>query len=136
MKRREILGIAAGSVAAATAHAQKPRTVERPPVPATGESDRAYWVGLVRRLADPVLTNLANGTLRARMPVEEVPEAHRASVTHLEAFGRLLAGIAPWLELPPDDTAEGRLRASYADLAKRGLAHAVDPASPDFLNFT
>jgi hypothetical protein len=90
----------------------------------------------VRRLADPVLTNLANGTLRARMPVEEVAEAKRASVTHLEAFGRLLAGIAPWLELPPDDTAEGRLRASYADLAKRGLANAVDPASPDFLNFT
>jgi hypothetical protein len=55
-------------------------------------------------------------------------------VTHLEALGRLLAGIAPWLELPADDTAEGRLRAQYGDLARRAIASAVDPASPDFLN--
>jgi hypothetical protein len=37
--------------------------------PAAG--DRAMWIGLARRLADPVLTNLANGTLKARMPVEQ-----------------------------------------------------------------
>jgi hypothetical protein len=57
-------------------------------------------------------------------------------VTHLEAFGRLVAGLAPWLELPPDETPEGRLRSEYAALTRRALAVAVDPSSPDFLNFT
>ena len=90
----------------------------------------------MRRLADPVLTNLANGTLKARMPVEQAAGTDRRSVTHLEALGRLVAGLAPWIELPSDSTAEGRLRADYAQLARRAIAHAVDPASPDFLNFT
>jgi hypothetical protein len=93
-------------------------------------------VDVARKLADPVLANLAAGTLKARMPVEEAAGAGRRPVTHLEAFGRLLAGLAPWLELPADDTAEGRARARYAELALRALARAVDPASADFLNFT
>ena len=112
-------------------------SAEQPPATA---SDRATWISLLRRLADPVLTNLANGTLKARMPVEQAPRADRRAVTHLEALGRLLAGIAPWLELPAAPSAregdEGRLRAEYAELARRAIAHAVDPASPDFLNFT
>jgi hypothetical protein len=70
------------------------------------------------------------------MPVEQAAGANRATVTHLEALGRLLAGMAPWLELPADDTAEGRTRAHYADLARRAISRAVDPASPDFMNFT
>ena len=88
------------------------------------------------RLADPVLKNLANGTLKARMPVEQAAGSDRRGVSHLEALGRLLAGMAPWIELAPDDTPEGRLRTEYADLARRAIARAVDPASPDFLNFT
>ena len=32
------------------------------------------------------------------MPVEQAADADRRNVTHLEAFGRLLAGIAPWIE--------------------------------------
>jgi hypothetical protein len=98
--------------------------------------DRAYSVGLLRRMADPVLRNLANGTLRARMPVEQAATANRRGVTHLEALGRLVAGMAPWIELSPGDSAEGRLRAEYAELTRRAIARAVDPASPDFLNFT
>src|SRR6266496_1005142 len=126
MKRRAFLEIAAGSAAAA----------QVPPV-ATGPSpDREYWVGVLKRLADPVLTNLANGTLKARMPVEEGAGAGRRPVTHLEAFGRLVAGLAAWLELPPDESAEGRVRDRYRGLLQRALAQAVDPTSPDFLNFT
>ena len=100
------------------------------------EDDRAIWIGHVRKLSDPVLNNLANGTLKARMPVEQAAGANRQNVTHLEAIGRLLAGIAPWIELPADATDEGKLRAQYADLARRAIARAVDPSSPDFLNFT
>lgn len=99
-------------------------------------TDRGLWVGVLRRLADPVLENLARGTLKARMPVEQAAGADRRSVTHLEALGRLVAGIAPWIELPADDTAEGRLRSRYAELTRRAIGQAVDPASPDVLNFT
>ena len=98
--------------------------------------DRDYWIDVLRRLADPVLTNLANGTLKARMPVEQAAGSDRGAVTHLEALGRLTTGIAPWIELAADDNDEGRLRRRYASLARQAIARAVDPSSPDFLNFT
>ncbi len=133
MNRRDFLEIAAASAVGAPEgradSTQGPRL-------AGASTDREYWVSVLRRLADPVLTNLANGTLKARMPVEEATGAGRRPVTHLEAFGRLVAGLAPWLELPHDESPEGRVRARYHELVQRALAQAVDPASPDFLNFT
>ena len=104
--------------------------------PNAATSDRDPWIAIMRRLADPVLTNLANGTLKARMPVEQAAGANRQNVTHLEAIGRLLAGMAPWLELQAESADEGRLLSQYADLSRRAIARAVDPSSPDFLNFT
>lgn len=104
--------------------------------PRSTPDDRQTWIDVLRRLADPVLTNLAAETLKARMPVEEAAGANRQSVTHLEALGRLVAGIAPWIELPADSTPEGQLRAKYADLTRRAIGRAVDPGSKDFLNFT
>ncbi len=130
MRRRDFLGVG-GATAVVVSGA---RTGEPSPEP-RATPDRAFWVEVARRLADPVLRHLAAGTLRASMPVEESPGAGRASVTHLEAFGRLLAGLAPWLELPADETPEGRLRAEYSALARRALSVAVDPSSPDSLNF-
>ena len=103
---------------------------------ADGAADRAYWVDVTRRLAEPVLSNLAAGTLTSRMPVEQAAGAKRESVSHLEALGRLVAGIAPWLELTADDGEEARLRNRYADLTRRAIDRATDPKSPDFLNFT
>jgi hypothetical protein len=132
MNWRELLSYAGAAFAApTTVRAQV--TTQR----ASGPSDdRAFWVDTLRRLADPVLENLANETLRARMPVEQAPGADRRSVTHLEALGRLIAGIAPWVELAGDSTAEGQLRTQYAALARRAIDRAVEPSSPDYLNFT
>ena len=132
MDRREFLKTA-GAAGVASAW---PRVAGADQVAATARSDRDAWIAVMRQLADPVLTNLANGTLRARMPVEQAAGGDRRPVTHLEAIGRLLAGLAPWIDLPADDTGEGRLRSEYAALARRAIARAVDPASPDFLNFT
>jgi hypothetical protein len=100
-----------------------------------GVADRAAWVAMAYRLADPVLSHLAAGTLRARMPVEQQPGEDRTGTTHLEAVGRLLAGIAPWLELEPDGTDEGRLRDHLRQLTRDGLRQGLDPTSPDALNF-
>ena len=105
----------------------------------TGAQDRALWVGWLWKIAYPVVHNLAEGTLRQNMPVESGggnPESWYAEVTHLEAVGRTLAGLAPWLELPDDDTEEGKLRRQMRQEALKGLKNAVDPKSPDRLNFT
>jgi hypothetical protein len=132
MNRREFLkhAGAAGAASALPAAARAGQSGQ----PAS--TDRDYWVAVMRRLADPVLSSAANGTLKSQMPIEQATGTDRRSVTHLEALGRLLAGLAPWIELAADESSEGRLRAHYADLAGRAIATVVDPASPDVLNFT
>lgn len=99
-----------------------------------GAKDRAYSVTVVQRLADPVLTALAENRLKQTMPVEGPRD--RAAYTHLEALGRLLAGMAPWLELGPGSSPEGQLRARYIRLAVAGIGNATDPKSPDYMNFS
>src|ERR1051325_3777941 len=66
------------------------------------------------------------------MPVEIAPagQPERRDYTHLEAVGRLLTGIAPWLELADDGSPEAERRRRYAGLARRGLHAATAPASP------
>ncbi len=96
--------------------------------------NRAYWVSVLTKISDPVISNLANEKLRINMPIE-CKEIARKEVAHLEAFGRTFAGIAPWLELGSDATPEGKLRAKYIDLTRKAIANAVNPDSPDFLNF-
>jgi hypothetical protein len=94
-------------------------------------------VGWAERLSTPLLPALAERGLKRVMPVEAAPGAKgRASCTHLEGFGRLLCGIAPWLELGADGTAEGRVRGRLAELARAGLDAATDPQSPDLMNFS
>ena len=96
--------------------------------------DRAYSVDVLTKIAEPVLDALSKGELKKRLPIHDW-EQHRAAWTHYEAFARTLAGIAPWLELGPDDAPEGRLRARFIGLARQSLINATDPKSPDFLNF-
>ena len=101
----------------------------------TGADDHAFAVQTLTRIAEPVLTALAEGKLNATLPTHDW-ERSRTNFAPLEAFGRALAGIAPWLELGPDDSAEGKVRTHFIDLAVKSLANATDPRSPDFMNFT
>ncbi len=100
-------------------------------------TDRDYWIKTLTRIADPLLQNLSKQTLKQNMPVEAQPgkKGDRSKFTHLEAFGRLLAGIAPWLELGPDNTPEGKLRKTYIDLTTSCIENAVNPSSKDYMNF-
>jgi hypothetical protein len=103
------------------------------------QNDRTFWIKSLTEIANPVLDNLSNNTLRKNMPVETTAEASkrgRNKVTHLEAVGRLLCGMSPWLELGADQSTEGKLRKHYIDIVRKGLQNAVDPNSPDKLNFT
>lgn len=97
--------------------------------------DRKYWVDTLVRIAHPVLYALSESRLVIDMPVES-KGGDRAEYAYLEALGRTLAGIAPWLEHGPRSGEEGEIRARMADLARRAIGVATDPASPDFMNFT
>jgi hypothetical protein len=93
---------------------------------------------LLTKLAEPVLENLARGTLRRNMPVECAGDNQtvRRKYSHLEAIARLLAGIAPWIEAPLVAGAEHDLQQRYRALARQAIRSATDPQSPDLLNFS
>lgn len=69
------------------------------------------------------------------MLVEVSPnwDGRNKGVTYMETFGRLMAGVAPWLTLPDDDTEEGQMRKQLREWALKSYANAVDPANPDYL---
>lgn len=99
--------------------------------------DRKYWADLAYTMAYPVLSNMAEGKLRQNMLVEVSPnwDGRDKGVVYMETFGRLMAGIAPWLALPDDGTPEGARRAELRELALKSYAHAVDPDGPDYLGW-
>lgn len=99
--------------------------------------ERSLWLSSLHRIVEPILRNMADSKLKDNMPVESrnINLEGRRKVTHLEALGRVLTGISPWLELGPDTTIEGRLREKYIDWAVKSITHAVNPYSSDYLNF-
>jgi hypothetical protein len=101
-----------------------------------GEKERVYLVQSLIRIADPVLNALSRKELKKQMPVEAKAGVNdRKKYTYLEAFGRTLAGMAPWLELGENNTKEGQLRKKYAELSRICIDNATNPSSPDFMNF-
>lgn len=98
-------------------------------------ADRKYWTDLAYQIAYPVLSNMSQGKLKENMLVEVSPnwDGRDKGVTYMETFGRLMAGIAPWLSLPDDDTEEGKLRKELREMALKSYANAVDPENPDYL---
>lgn len=98
-------------------------------------NDRQYWANLLYKMAKPILSNMAEGNLQKNMQVEVSPSFDKRDkrVTYMEAFGRLMAGLAPWLSLPDDDTAEGKQRKQLREWALKSYANAVNPESPDYL---
>ena len=120
MKRRDLLRSALAL----------PLATSLPPLAQSAPStNRAFWLSQLHRVANPLLEALAAGRLRATMPIEAHPSmaVSRPRTTHLEALGRLLSGIAPWLELPES--------AKYASQTQQALTNALDPKSPDHLDF-
>jgi hypothetical protein len=87
------------------------------------------------RIARPVLEAAAEGQLAERLPSHDW-EAQRRDFAALEAFGRTLVGLAPWLELGPGEDEEGRLRAQFLSLALRGLEQTGRLASEGKMNFS
>ncbi len=65
--------------------------------------DRELWLTYLDKVARPVLSSLAGDHLEETMPVvlsvriDNKEQRATVTVTYLEAWGRLLSGIGPWL---------------------------------------
>jgi len=137
--RRNFLKSAALASAPFLAVAASARTLESSTKEEkTGQNDREQWLAIVERVSQPVLEAISQQKLRAIMPVEAAKgqSQERAQSTHLEAVGRLLSGLAPWLDAEPgNDPAEEKLRSRYREWARLAIRYGTDPKSPDALNF-
>ncbi|MCX2583356.1 DUF2264 domain-containing protein [Pedobacter sp. MR22-3] len=102
-------------------------------------NDRQFWIQQMDKMVRPVLQNLANDSLRIAMPkvtsVHVDNKEHRIKVQYVEVLGRVLSGIAPWLQLDGGDAEEVALRKQYREWALRGLKNALDSNAKDFMNF-
>ena len=98
-------------------------------------ADRAYLVGILTKTARPVLENIAADTFFEMLPKREW-ENNRRLAAYTEGLARTLAGISPWLALPEDSTAEGKLRAEFAELARNALITATNPKNKNYRHFT
>jgi hypothetical protein len=138
MIRRNFLSLIPGSLALSLGFPKAIFADEKNVITSSNYDNRAYWVKTLARIADPVLVNLSKNTLKKNMPVEVNPVSKndRSNSTYLEALGRLMAGLAPWLELGIDDTTEGKEREKYINLSLLSIKNAVDPNSPDCLIFS
>ncbi|MCA4132603.1 DUF2264 domain-containing protein [Arthrobacter sp. M4] len=96
--------------------------------------DRDQWLEWLLKIGKPVLTALSERKLKERMPVQGTTN-DRGEYTYLEALGRLLAGMAPWLEQTGLSGEEEECRSEMAALAREAIDAATDPSSPDFMNF-
>lgn len=106
---------------------------------APGAEDRKLWLKQLDRVARPVLSNLAAGTLKEKMPLvlsDRVDnKANRTKASYLEAFGRTLSGIGPWLNLEGGSNEEVELRKQYREWTLKAIANAVDPQSKDYMTW-
>ncbi len=138
MKRRRFLGQTTSFLSIPVLAEQSELAwVKGSPLATDGQKDRSYWLQTLLKIAEPVLTSLSSNTLKKTMPVESAPGQleSRKQVSHLEALGRTLAGLAPWLETAPSP-GEEPIQHRFRDLSIRAISNAVDPQSTDFLNFT
>ena len=107
---------------------ETPVVEEQPPI----WEDRIFWVSTLQKVAFPVLNNLAKGSLRKTMPFES-NSGEGQKFAYLEAFARIFNGIAPWLELGPDNSEEGKIREKYINLTLKSIQNAVNPGDDDYI---
>lgn len=91
-------------------------------------------------LSTPLLTAAAEDRLRACLRIEQHPAAAnspqpRDLYSGFEGVGRLLSGIAPWLEATHADPAESTEQQRCQALAHAAIDHQTNPASRDYGSF-
>jgi hypothetical protein len=102
-------------------------------------SDRQVWLTEMDKMVRPVLYNLAQDSLRIVMPkvvskrVDN--QESRIRVQYVEVLGRVLSGMAPWLQGEGGSPEEVALRNQYRKWVLKGLANALDSTARDYMHF-
>ncbi len=98
-------------------------------------NNRREWLEALLKIVGPVLNHLSEGTLNQNLPLDYHPD--RAPFAPLEAFGRSMLGLAPWLEADAErlDPEERTLQKAWREKALLCLSRATDPLSPDYMLF-
>jgi hypothetical protein len=127
-----LLGLSAGAV-----FPQKKKTTKNLPAPTL--SDRQFWLAELDKMVRPVLSSLAHDSLRIVMPKVVSKRVdnkeHRLQVQYVEVLGRVLSGIAPWLQTEGGSADEVVLRNQYRQWALDGIHHMLDSTANDYMRF-
>ena len=99
---------------------------------------REQWVDYAGRLARPVLAAASEGCLLAALRPELHPDAgeDRIVTAPLEALGRTLCGISPWLACPDLPADEQAPAGELAEFARRAIVIGCDPGRDAYLGFS
>lgn len=113
---------------------KKNKLVKAPPL-----TDRQIWLQEMDKMVKPVLYNLAKDSLRIAMPtttsIRVDNKEHRIKVQYVEVLGRVLSGIAPWLQLEGGSEPEIALRKQYREWVLQGIKNSLDSNAKDFMRY-
>lgn len=102
-------------------------------------TDRQYWLYELDRMVRPVLQSLAHDSLRIVMPKVVSKRVdnrdQRLQVQYVEVLGRVLSGMAPWLQAEGGSAEEVALRNQYRQWTLKGLSNALDSTARDYMRF-
>ncbi|GAB4056060.1 DUF2264 domain-containing protein [Spirosoma litoris] len=102
-------------------------------------SDRQFWLAEMDKMVRPVIYSLAQDSLRIVMPKVVSKRIdnkdHRIQVQYVEVLGRVLSGIAPWLQGEGGSAEEVTLRNQYRKWVLKGLSNALDSTAKDYMYF-
>lgn len=94
---------------------------------------RNDWIKILLKIALPILERSANGNLKKEMPKGTFFKEDQ----YLEALGRIICGIAPWIECTQSDSNFENTQKQYVtSLLVTTIGNITLPNSPDYINFT
>lgn len=95
---------------------------------------RKYWITTLTKTIDPVLSHMANNTLKEVFPLKEHPEGtSKKECAYLEILARTLCGTTSWFNAQPEDEEEYKQQQHYKALTQKALHNAVDDTAKDFV---
>ncbi|MFV0605579.1 MAG: DUF2264 domain-containing protein [Niabella sp.] len=105
--------------------------------PSNNNNNRSEWVSVLDKVVRPVFENMSKNKLREVMPKEISPMSDnpkaRVEVQYLEALGRALSGIGPWLNQEGGSAEEIKLRNQYRKWVIASIKNATDSTQKDFV---
>lgn len=88
------------------------------------KNTRDVWLAYMLDIVTPVLKHLSTGTLHEAIPTNF--HSDRKNYILLEAFGRSICGMAPWLELEGLEGEEKLLQEKYRTMARACMDRSCD----------